>query len=66
LNEAINSIIGIFSGIVGTGGKGVQNADNRYNNPVYTTESQVTPLVYVYLLIAVSLLLFSIYSVSRK
>jgi hypothetical protein len=66
MNEALNTIIGMISGITGTGGKGVQDAQNVYNNPVYTTESKVMPLVYVYLILAVVLVLFSVFAATAK
>jgi hypothetical protein len=64
--EGINSIIGMISGIIGTSGKGVTDAQNVYNNPVYTNESEVMPLVYVYLILAVALVLFSVFAATAK
>lgn len=66
VNEAINSIVGIFSGILGGSDKGVQASTNVYNNPVYTSESEVMPLVYVYLILAVALVLFGVFAATAK
>lgn len=66
MNEAINTIIGMFSGILSTSGQGVQASNNVYNNPVYTTESKVMPLVYVYLILAVALVLFAVFAATSK
>lgn len=56
----------MFSGIFSTTGKGVQDSGNRYHNPVYTEESKVMPLVYVYAILAVALLLFAVFAVTAK
>lgn len=66
MNNALNTIIGMISGIIGTGGKGITDAQNVYNNPVYTKESEVMPLVYVYLILAVALVLFSVFAATAK
>lgn len=66
MGSAINTIVNMFSGIFSTTGKGVQDSGNRYHNPVYTEESKVMPLVYVYAILAVALLLFAVFAVTAK
>jgi hypothetical protein len=58
MNEAINTIIGMFAGIFSSSSGGLEESGNIYHNPVYVKETEVHPLPYIFLVIAV--LLFSV------
>jgi hypothetical protein len=56
----------MFSGILGTAGKGVNASETVYNNPVYTAESKVMPVVYIYLILAIAIALFAVFATTAK
>ena len=56
----------MFSGILGTAGKGVNVSETVYNNPVYTGESKVMPVVYIYLILAIAIALFAVFATTAK
>jgi hypothetical protein len=66
VNSAINTIVGMISGIIGSNNDGLQSSLNNYHNPVITKESKVMPLVYIYLVLTVAVLLFAVMAVTAK
>lgn len=66
MNEAINTIVGVFSGIIGSSGNSGSASENRYNRPVFVSESKMMPTVYIYLAITAALLLFAVFAATAK